>query len=208
MKTLESGQDKVKHICDMLRKETLDPAKQEAAKIVAEAQEKAERIVNEAQGEAQGMIDEAKQKIAQEKQVFESSILQASRQSLEELRQSIEKELFNEALCQQIKNVTQGPEVIAKIINALVLAVEKEGTGSDLSAIIPKVVSLDEVNKFLLEKVLKRLQGGEVKVADFDGGAMVRINDRRIILDLSDQALKELVGNYLRRDFREKLFKS
>ena len=43
MKGLETGKDKIQKICDALRKETLEPAKQEAREIV----EKAHRLVVE-----------------------------------------------------------------------------------------------------------------------------------------------------------------
>ena len=48
MKGLESGKDKIQKICDALRKETLEPAKQEAREIVENAHMQASEIVTEA----------------------------------------------------------------------------------------------------------------------------------------------------------------
>ncbi len=45
MKGTETGKDKVKKICDILRRETLDPAISEAEQIVHLAKERAEEIV-------------------------------------------------------------------------------------------------------------------------------------------------------------------
>jgi len=59
MEAVETGKDKVKKICEVLRKETLEPALQEAEGIVGEANGKAEAILEQAKAKAQMMIQEA-----------------------------------------------------------------------------------------------------------------------------------------------------
>ena len=44
MKGFETGKDKVKKICDVLKKETLEPAKEEAERIIAAAKLRGKRI--------------------------------------------------------------------------------------------------------------------------------------------------------------------
>ena len=45
MKGLDTGREKIQKICDSLRKETLEPAKQEAREIIENAHMQASEIV-------------------------------------------------------------------------------------------------------------------------------------------------------------------
>ncbi len=49
MKTLDKGKDRVEKIVKVLREETLEPAKEEAQRIIDEAKAEAERIVKAAE---------------------------------------------------------------------------------------------------------------------------------------------------------------
>lgn len=208
MKTLEKGQEKIQKICDELRKDTLEPAKKDAEKIVEAAHARAQEIIRSAEKEAEKLIQDANRKIEQEKNVFHASLSQGVKQSLESLRQDIEKHLFNDQLASLVKEGTANPQLIAKVIEAVVKAVEKEGISTDLSAIISKNVSERDVNQYLVESVLKKLREKSVQIGHFDGGAQVRLHDKRITIDMTDSALKELLSRYVRKDFRKLIFAS
>jgi len=208
MKTLEKGQDKIKQICDLLRKDTLEPAKREAGDVVAEANAKSDKIISAANLEADRIVGSARETITQERRVFQSALVQASKQSMEELKQLITKELFDEELYNNVVGVSKKPNVVADLISAIVKALERDGIDTDLSAVIPNTVSSEEINVLLGEGIVKRLKAKGVNVGEFDGGAMVRLHGKRLILDISSNALTDLMGRYLRKDFREILFKS
>ncbi len=206
MKTLEKGQEKIQKICDELRKETLEPAKKDAEKIVNAAHLRAQDIIREAEDESARLIEESLRKIEREKNVFQASMTQGISQSLEALRQEIEKKLFNDHLSSLIKSGTTDPQIIAKLIDAIVKAVENEGISVDLTALIPKNIPENEVNKLLVESVLNQLREKSVVVGHFDGGAQIRLHDKKLTIDLSDSALKELLSRYVRKDFRKLIF--
>lgn len=206
MKTLEKGQDKIEKICEILRKETLEPAQKEGERLIQEAREKAEGIVDQAEREAAQIVADARKQIEQERNVFHSSLTQASKQSLESLRQSIEHKLFNEQLNHEIEKGSSNPKLVADLINSIVKALEKQGLAADLTALVPKDVPASEVNKHLLAEVAGKLENQSVAVGDFQGGAQVRIRNKKMTIDISDEALKELVANYARKDFRKYLF--
>ena len=52
MKSLEKGEEKIQKICDVLRRETLEPAQLEAEGVIEQAKEKAAGIVREAEQNA------------------------------------------------------------------------------------------------------------------------------------------------------------
>ena len=63
MKSTEVGKDKVKKICDVLRRETLDTAKEEAAAIIEKGREEVKGLIEEAKREAKRAHEAAKKKI-------------------------------------------------------------------------------------------------------------------------------------------------
>lgn len=202
----QTGQDKIQSICKVLREETLQPAKQEAAEVLEKARAEAEGIIADAKKEAKRLLDEARERIKREASVFESALSQAGKQGVESLRQEIEKGFFNEELSSMLSEGGKDPQLVSRLIEAIVTAVEKEGISADLEALIPQSVSSEEVNRHLGERVLQRLKGQSVQVAGFDGGAQVKLLDKKMTIDMTRKALEELLSNYVRKDFRKYLF--
>lgn len=206
MRSLEKGQDKIQKICDKLRHEILEPAKEEAQQILVAARKKAEEIQLEAERHAEQVVKQARIQIEQERNVFHSALQQAAKQTIEGLRQEIEHKLFNEDLQVLLDKQLSDPQIIANLINGVVKAIEKEGLVTDLTAVIPRAVSVDDVNALLLDNVRKRLKGKALEIGPFAGGAQVKLHGKKMMLDLSDQAIKELLANYMRKDFRKMIF--
>lgn len=206
MKSLDKGQEKLEKICKVLKEETLAPAHEEADRVMADARAEAERIVKSAQEDAEGIIAKAREQVKQERNVMETSLRQAGRQALEALRQDVETKLFNQELGSLVKGGSQNSDLVAKLIHAIVDAVAQNGAKADLSAFVPARVPAKEVNEALGKAVVNRLREGGVAVGNFAGGAQVRMNADRVTIDVSDQALEELLANYVRKDFRKLLF--
>jgi V/A-type H+-transporting ATPase subunit E len=209
MKTLDKGQDKIQKICEILRDETLAPAKKQAEEIVKEAQKKAESLLVEAQKAAHRLLENARSEIEQEKNVFEASLSQAAKQCLEALRQNIETRFFNTHLSSLIEKNANHPNLIASLINAIIQALEKEGLAANLTVLIPKTIPPREVNELLLNNVAETLKEGSVLNGPFAAGVQVKIANKKMTIDLSEEALKDLLSQYVvRKDFRKLFFDS
>lgn len=206
MKAVDTGKEKVKKICEVLRKETLDPAKKEGERIITKAREEAEKIVQEAKRSGARMYEDAKKKVAEERNVFEASIHLACKKSIDTLKQEIEKKLFNPALDKFVGDQAKDPKVVAEILSALVKGIEKEGISGDLKGIIGKSVSPEAVNKELTKEVLEKLKGKGAEIDTIEGGAQVKVIDKNMTLDLSEEALKSLIAKFVRDDFRSVIF--
>lgn len=206
MKTLENSQDKIEKICETLRKETLAPAMQEAARIIEEAKKQAEQILHDARQEHKNILANSAKEIEQERNVFQSSLAQAAKQSIETLRQEIEHKLFNNELDHLLEKELKDPKIIASLIGTIVKAIEKEGLDTDLQAVVSQNISPREVNELIAKDVLNRLKGQSVIVGSFKGGAQVKVVDRKMTVDMTDTALKELIASFVRKDFRQLIF--
>lgn len=203
---METGKDKVKKICDVLRRETLEPAKRLAEETILNAQQDAERIVEEARLSAQAIEREARQEIERQKTVFQSSLSQACKQTIESLKQSIEEKLFNPELTRVISKQMQDPQILAKLVEAIIKAIEKDGLEANLSVYIPAAVPAQSVNTLLGEGILKHLKEKSVLIGPLKGGIEVKLHKENITLDISDLALKEMIASYIRKDFRDLFF--
>lgn len=206
MEKKDSKDDKIKQICDSLRRETLEPAKQEAEQIIQEAKDRAAEIIAEAEEQAERLQAHARADIEQEKNVFQSSLAQAAKQSLESLRQSVETKLFNEELDTIVQQVSAKPSVVSDLVRVIIQAIEKEGVEANFEAIIPQSVSAEEVSALLGEEILKKLEGNKISIGQFDGGAQVKLVGKNMTIDITDSTLKELMSSYVRKDFRKMIF--
>lgn len=206
MENVETGKDKIKKICEILKNETLEPAKQEAQVIIENAKLQAEEIIQQAKQKAETLQVRAKEEIEKEKSVFQEALRGAAEQAVLSLKQSIDEDFFNKELYTKVEETTSDPKIISKIITALIDAIEKEGVSADFSALIPEQVSTEQVNTLIAKNILKKLKEGEVTLGGFSGGVQMKLRDKKVILDISDVAIHELLAKFLRKDFRKLLF--
>lgn len=206
MKGLETGKDKVQKICDALKKETLEPAKQEAREVVENAHLHAAEIVAQAHDKARGILQDADRDMEEKKRVFHASLNLAARQGLELLKQKIEKELFSQELARLIGKEMADPKVIANLLNHFIKAMEEKGVEEDFIAQIPKGISPRTINELLASHVLAKLQNQTVVASDIAGGVRIQMKGRQITVDISDAVIRELIEHYIRRDLRDLVF--
>lgn len=206
VKPLDTDQDKIKKICDLLRKDTLEPAEKRAAQILETAQAEVSRIILEAEKEAEKIIRKAQTEMDQERKIFELSMLQSGKQGVEMMRQQIQETLFAPELERLISDQAKDPQLIARIIEAIVKAVEREGLVSDLVAYVPKNISPKEISALLVSSVADKLTPQGVEAGPFKGGAKVRLVNKNMTVDMSDDALRELFAAFIRKDFRKWVF--
>lgn len=206
MNHTDTGKDRIRKICEVIREETLVPAKEEAHKIVEKATNAAELIIQKAKEEALELVKNGTLELERQKKIFQSSLEQTFKQTLAALKLKIEEELFNKELSAWLEKSTSDPNIVSALIEALVLAIEKEGSSVDFSAYVPKTVPPETVLALLGERIVKKLREQKVEIADFKGGAQIVLHDKKIRLDLSDEALKELLAHYTRKEFRKILF--
>lgn len=206
MKSFEEGSKKIQYICDKLKQDAIEPAKKESEAIIEEARNKAQQILEEAEREAARMHQEAKAAIEQERSVFQSFMAQTAKQTIESLKQFLEHQFFNTELQQLVNHQASDPKVIAKLIEAVIKAIEKEGISADLSVIVPQTVTSKEINTYLGENILNKLKERSVVLGHFNAGVQVKLHDKRMTIDISDKALIDILSSY-RRGFRELFFK-
>ena len=205
MKKQDSGQDQLQRICDLLRRDTLEPALAEARRIESEAQQHAQRVLEEAHRRASERESQLREHLKQEQEHFQQNVKGAMRQAIELLRQEVEEKLFKPTLDELLSAPSRSSQWVAQMLTAMVKAVEREGIQTRFEAVLGQDVDQSEVEA-LLKAPLKGILSEAMTVGHFQGGIQLRLTDAHLTLDISDVALKELFGRFLRKDFRDLLF--
>lgn len=208
MKMLEKSKDKIQQICDVLRQETLQPAEVEAEAIIVKANQEAKEIVAQARNDAEALIASAKESMAKEEAVYKTALIEASKLSIERLKQEITEKLFNSQLEKIFITQTADPKVVERLIEAIIGTIRKDGLSADFSALIPKEVSVESVNALIKKEILDLLREKSVIVGDFKGGAKLKLHDKKMTIEVTDEAIVALLEQHLRKDFRKWLFSS
>ncbi|GAB4188581.1 MAG: hypothetical protein Tsb0015_08750 [Simkaniaceae bacterium] len=202
------GQDKVKKICDVIKQETLRPAQEEAKSIIENAHLQARKIVDAAKKEASDVIEEAKKQMESERNVFKASLHLACKQTLASLKEEIERKLFNSEIINILSPHTRDPKIVAELISAVADALRKDGVDAEILAVIPKTIKPEDIAALLAESILSRLKEGEIALGEIKGGAQIKLEGKYVTIDISEEALKELVASFVREDFRNLIFSS
>lgn len=203
---MESSKDKLRKICDLLRRETLQPAKQEAAAIIAAAREESAEIVNRAEKQATELSRIADERISKEEKRSQVAIEQGIHQALEHLRQSIEEELFSPALHELIAEHLYEPEGFASLLNSSIDQLIREGHHGDIVVTIGNHLPTQKINALLTNTVINRLKQQKVHLKDIEG-AEITVADSSFRLEINAQGIRDLLWRFLRTDLRNILFK-
>ncbi len=206
MKTLEDGKTRIQRICDAIRKDTLEPAKQEAQRLREEGEKQKQDLINEGRKEKERLIEEGRAQIEQEHNVFESSLLQATKQAVENFKQQLETKIFNDELYQLLQGPMSDPMMIVHIIEALIKAIDKDGLAVDLRAEAAKNINPEEVNKLIASRILDRLKKHSIEVGSFAGGAKVSLKDKNMSVSLTLDDAKNILAEFLQKEFRSLIF--
>jgi len=203
---METGKQKVDRICSLLKEETLRPAQEEAKRIIDVAKKRAEEIENATEQKRKEILSDADKDLEKKQQIFESSLQLSCRNAFQKVRQSIETELFSDQLDQLLCEKLEDTDVIGEFVKSVADAVEKEGLDTDLEVAISKNVSKEKLIKLLISKFKYKLDEDKVVDRDFPAGVKIKLVDQKITIDLSDQALKELLASFLHKEYREIVF--
>lgn len=203
MKAIDSGSDKIKKICEVLRTQTLEPAIEEASTLITEAKAECARLLKVAKEEAEKLIEAAKQKNEEEKIVMKASLALAARQAVEKLKEEVETQFFHPQLTLLLHQKMEEPKWVASLLQALVDAVRKEGLSKDIQAVVSQTIDKEAVAVELGSQFLSGLKDKTLTLGSFAGGVEVKLLDAKMTIEATEESVKALLVQYLREDFRK-----
>ena len=203
-------ENKLQKLTEQLYEEGLSKGRNDADKLVAEAQAKAKAIVAEAQAEAKAIVEKAQKQAEELTQNTMTEISLAGRQAVAALKSEINTMVVAKTASKAVAEATMD----AAFVKDMLLAVAKNWNGSStdvvsLSALLPeeKKAALDSV----FAAAAKELLAAGVEVSYGKGvksGFKIGPKDGGYYISFSDEDFDALLGEYLREKVSNLLYKA
>ncbi|SLM19772.1 putative V-type ATP synthase subunit E [uncultured spirochete] len=146
----------VQELLERIRSEGIETAKQQAEEIIQKAQSEASEIVSRAKKEAEEVQDEASRRIDSMEAASRASLLQASRDTMIALKQSIQR-FIDAAISVDVDNAfdeKMAIQVIPEVLKALAL-----NQSVDTEILLPPAL-IQKIDASLSARLAKELSKG------------------------------------------------
>lgn len=186
----------LQELIDQIKKDGVEEAQSQAESIISAAKREAEKIIADAKLKADKMIADAKTENERTVKSGEDAIRQAGRNLLISFRESVAREL-KILVGENVSAVFSSDDFAKLIVNAVEQWVAKNDA-EDISVILNSA-DLEKLESTVLAGLKeKMLKGVTLKANDnFDGGFRIASNDGGAYYDYSDEAVINMLSNYL-----------
>lgn len=186
---------RLQELLDKIRKDGIDAAESDAAKLLAEAEEKRKDILADAEKEAKALLEKAKADAVRFEEAGKAALEQASRNLVISFRTEISSVLADIVRTDTEKAFTGS--TLEAAIPAVLAAWKDKGT-DDLAVLLPpgELAKLEGSLKKKLEAELKK----GVELRPFPGikaGFRIAEKDGSAYYDFSADAFAEMLSQYL-----------
>jgi len=190
----------VQELINKIKKDGVESASKEAARLKKEAEAEARQIVEKAQKEAAELIAKAKKDAERSEKAGKAALEQASRNLVLAFKDEIQG-LLDQIVAQQLKSSYDNDVLKASLPEIIKSWAIK---GDSLAVLLPKA-SLDKLQTFFKDKLSAQLKKGlELKSdANLSGGFRIAQKDGSAYYDFSAESVAEMLSAYLNPQLAE-----
>ncbi|GHV96271.1 V-type ATP synthase subunit E [Spirochaetia bacterium] len=189
----------VQELIDKIKKDGIESASEEAARIKREAEAEARQIVESAKKEADDLISRGKQDAERSEKAGIAALEQASRNLVLAFKGEIQT-LLDKLIGQQL-GTSYGDDVLKAVLPDLLKSWAAKGAaeGADALALLLPEAELAKLQGFFNEKLTAELKKGVELKADrnLGGGFRIANKDGSAYYDFSVDSVAELLSAYL-----------
>ncbi len=193
----------VQELIDKIKKDGIESAAVDAARVRAEAEAEAKRIVEAAKKEAETLAAKAKADAERAEKAGIAAVEQASRNLVLAFKAEIERLL--DAVVRRETAAAYGPDALKSAVPDIVKAWTSKGEDS-LDLLLP-ASSLAALEAFFKDKLAAELKKGVILKSErgLDAGFRIAAKDGSAYYDFSAAAVAELLSAYLNPRLAETL---
>lgn len=186
-------EQQIQDLIASIKKDGIDKANEESARIINEANKKAEEIIARANADKDKLLEDARKQIAIEKDSSSAAIKQAARDVSLSVKKEIEDKL-NRILSGKLAEELHG-DVLAKCIEG---AIKSDSTNNDACIEVSKD-DFATLEKVLADRFSKEISEGLVFKASLDVTSGFRVVEKNgeAYVDYSADSCTELLMPYL-----------
>lgn len=209
----------VEALIQKLKQEGVDQGRKEASKILDEAKEQAKKIVADAKAEAESIVQNARDEAKKLETSGKESLQVAARDTILDMK-SMLMQRFTSDMQRLVSAEMKQKDLIQRIIHEIVRRTRQDiGIGDDeeMEVILPRdVIGLEDLrrkpDKFeqdTLTQFVRSITGDilregiHIKVSDDKtAGIRVRLTERNIEIDLTEESVAAILLEHLQPRFR------
>jgi V/A-type H+-transporting ATPase subunit E len=186
---------RVQELLDKIKREGVDSAEAQAAKILTQAEEKRKAIIAAAEKEAKAIVEAGRLDAARAEESGKAALAQASRDLVLAFRGEIEKLLAS--IVKADTEVAFDADALKKVLPAILEAWAKDGR-DELAVLVPEK-DLAVLEAFFKDKLAAKLKAGvELKpLKNVKSGFRVAEKGGAAYYDFSAEAAATMLGAYL-----------
>jgi V/A-type H+-transporting ATPase subunit E len=190
----------VQELIDRLHEEGIKSGREESENILREAKKEAARILDEAKKEAEALKAESHAKVEAERTAAHEMLQAAGRDAILTLREQLMMQFEH-----HIKGVVEAKLSGTEFLEKLILTVAKEALSRDEKAELSVgTLGMEETEA---DNFIKGLMAGElaegITITPYGGrGIRLKIEGGDVVIDLSREALSELIFRLLTPRYR------
>jgi len=195
----------VENLIDRLKTDGVSKGKTEAESIVADAKRQAMSILDAARREADGIVTAAQRESERVRQTATQALQLAGRDALLKLRESCQLQ-FENSLRKLVGVELQNADTLSQMI----LAVAGKTRPDEADAVIEVLVPIDPSQPDALTDYVAGLTSEMLRPGvtfgvgeDVTAGVRIKLVDKNVEIDLSDEALASFLGRFLVPRFRQ-----
>lgn len=200
-------QDKLQKITDKIYREGVSRGNEEAEKIISGARDEAAKIIANAKEEAKSIIAEAGQKADELTKKTESELKLSFRQSLNSLKQEIEKNLISGVVDEPVSEIFSDNTFLAHLIEIITEKWSQQDNETGMEILLPQE-SIAEVEKYLKARTSKILSGKVILRPDksLEKGFEIHPSGKGYKISVTDQDIAGYLRGFIRPKLAELLF--
>jgi V/A-type H+/Na+-transporting ATPase subunit E len=185
-------------IIEKIKKDGVEKAEQEAAKIIEEAKRESEKIVASARKQAEDIIAKADRDAEKLKANAASAIKQSARDVVLGLREDITS-LFDRIVKREVGSALDGP-TMKKMLE--LLAVKFAPEESEEIEVMLSEKDKEELGKLFAASLRGEMAAGVTLVPskDVTKGFRIGTKDSGVYYDFTDEAISEALNSYLNKN--------
>ncbi len=200
-----SFENRMQDISEYLKSKVIDPAETEKKRILEDAEAERKKILDDARAEAEKIIDDAKKEADKQKSALDSALHIASRQAVDSLKLALEKEVLKQSIEEPVGDILSAEAVMKECLNQIIeiyLNSDSEAVDLVLSRELHQKLS-DYLKDQIREKAASTVT---LSSETIPSGFSVKLSDKQLEYDFSQESLVELLSQFLRPELREYLF--
>jgi V/A-type H+/Na+-transporting ATPase subunit E len=188
--------EEIRDLIEKINQEGIKAAEEKAQNIEAEAKQRADDILAQARLEAEEIIAAAKDRIRREDEKGKILLAQAGRDLLLSLRKEINA-MLGRIVVSDIQQVLT-PEALFKLLLEVVKNYSA-GESSDITVLLNKE-DLETLEKNFLHKLREETKKKIIlrSAEEISGGFTISFDSGKSCYDVTDKALAEHIGTYLK----------